>query len=115
LAMPEKAPLMFIHDSFSTIAKYSPKLAHEARQQFIVMYKDRDPLMELMEYNLKDLCKKFGWNFRGLMAQDINDVKQGYKGQQARFLKILNQIKENITRTNDLDLDAVMDCIYFFR
>ena len=113
LAMPEKAPLMFIHDSFASIAKYAPIMARVTRETFINMYKDSDPLREFVIYNLKKPAEELGFNISDIMVEDFEYPE--CTGRHKKFLKGIDKIKKYIKRTGDLDLDAVMDSIYFFR
>lgn len=113
LAMPESAPTMWIHDSFGTIAKYAKMLARLTRQKFITMFKNRDPLREFVMLNLDSIGQELEINVDFLLDNDVDHLE--HEGEKRKFVKGINKIKKNIKRTEDLDLESIMDCIYFFR
>lgn len=118
LEMPEEAPTMWIHDSFSSIAKYTAKLARITREKFIEMFENRDPLKEFVMLNLDPIAVEvLGYGLSGYLREEsiIDPKKEGLNREQRAFLRSIVKIKKNIRRTGDLDLDEVTDCIYFFR
>jgi DNA-directed RNA polymerase len=116
LGMNDDAPLMFIHDSFATIAKYAPEMARITRQTFIDMYKGVNPLRTFVVSNLEKIAEKLGICLEEtLNVPCLEDIIKASEGDVKKFLKSLKKIKKNITRTNDLELDDITECIYFFR
>ena len=115
LGMPVEAPMMFIHDSFSTIAKYAPKMAKLTRSTFRKMYEKEHVIYDFVLLNLKNIALKYSIDLDEFLKRDKDMDYKDLKGAKRKFVKSLNKIRRNINQTKDLDWDLLEQNRNFFR
>lgn len=115
LEMPEDAPLLFIHDSFGTTAKYAAKMAQVTRETFRDMYEAGDVLQNFVILNLENICNKFNIDIKRILKTCEKIETKGLDGNIKFLARSINKIVENIKPTKDLDWDKFMSNRNFFR
>ena len=120
MAMPEEAPLLVIHDSDGTTARYSPQLAKAIRTSWVDLYNDRQPLREFADETLGRVYKDFNidkkkvWDLEYL-EEGLSAAQEHKNKERVRLFKGLIKIRTNSIQTGDYDISEVMGARNFFR
>lgn len=115
--MPEPRPLLMVHDSFGTIARYSPEMYTSIREQWVELYQDKEPLRTWASEVLVNVLKGFNLCSESIWQLDyLEDALDKSEDQKKRnCIKKLVKARDLSVQKRDWEPKEVLTCSNFFR